>query len=78
MACIQLKVLEIKINKQSTYADNAKICYQDCINIREFKQTRRRRQRERHLKMKLRICVFAIISQFVKVAKCALTILELN
>ena len=46
---------------------------------RKLKQTRRRRQRERALKMSLRVS--AIISQLFQVitlAKCVLTILELN
>ena len=50
----------------------------NCVN-RELKQIRCRRQRERHLKMKLRFS--AILSQLFKVialAKCVLTILELN
>lgn len=49
------------------------------LNNRVLKQTWRRRQRERHLKMQLRVS--AILSQLFKVirlAKCVLTIPELN
>ena len=48
-------------------------------NERELKQRRRPQQRERHLKMEIRVSV--IILQLFKVitlAKCFLTILELN